>query len=75
MIAPNPLRRQLRASIDLIETGSSLADSGTDIRSMGLTMMSLNELPPPILIADLFEAAKKLRELAEELAKARKAAR
>jgi hypothetical protein len=67
----SPLRRQLRASVDLVDLGEALADAGTALRSAGLGIMRLNQPPSEQTIENIAITATMLMNYAIALAKAR----
>jgi hypothetical protein len=68
------LRRQLRASIDLVDLGAALADAGSALRTAGFGIMRLNQLPSEQTIEDITVIATMLVNYALSLAKAREIA-
>jgi hypothetical protein len=65
------LRQQLRASVDLADLGAALCDAGTAMRTAGLGIMRLNEMPSEQTIEDIAATATMLVNYAIALAKAR----
>ncbi len=66
-----PLRRQLKASVDLIDLGGAIRDAGTIMMSAGTTVMQLNELPTEHMVRELSDMGWHLVRCAAALAVAR----
>lgn len=47
------LRRDLQASVDLINLGSVMCDAGSQINSAGRHVMQLNEVPTEMMLREL----------------------
>lgn len=66
-----PLRTALRASVDLADIGAAFADAGSAMRSVGIDIMQLHELPPDSITDGLAEMATRLLICVEMLKQAR----